>query len=256
MNKVLAGSVFDQFEVHKLIDLALTDKNDLSITNVTLFLAISLVIYIFLYSQSGLSEGRIIPGRIQSIVESLYEVVRSITIDNIGSVVKGNRYLAWIMSLFLMILILNLVGLIPYTFSPTAQIAIALGLSISIWIGSVLLGFFNHRQNFLSAFMPNGSPLPLAPFMVTLEIISNAVRALSLGVRLAANITAGHILFVILAGFIWKMLMAGGIISIVSLIPFAIMLAVTVLEMAVAFIQAYVFSLLTAIYISESEEMH
>ncbi len=94
MNKVLAGSVFDQFEVHKLIDLALTDKNDLSITNVTLFLAISLVIYIFLYSQSGLSEGRIIPGRIQSIVESLYEVVRSITIDNIGSVVKGNRYLA------------------------------------------------------------------------------------------------------------------------------------------------------------------
>jgi ATP synthase subunit 6 len=236
--------------------LALTDKVDLSITNATLFMAIGLGIYILLYTQSGLAEGRIIPGRVQSIVESLYELVKGISIDNIGSEVKGNRYLPWVMTLFLMILIFNLVGLIPYTFSPTAQIAVALGLSISIWIGAILLGFLNHKYNFLSAFMPNGSPLLLAPFMVTLELISNTVRALSLGVRLAANITAGHILFVILAGFIWKMLMVGGIMSIISLIPLAIMLAVTVLELAVAFIQAYVFSLLTAIYISESEEMH
>lgn len=253
---MLASSVFDQFEVNKIIDLAITDKTDFSITNSTLFMLIALGIYGFSYRQSGIGEGKIIPGRLQSIVESIYEVVRGIAIDNIGSVTKGNRYRPWVMSLFLMILILNLVGLIPYTFSPTAQIAIALGLSVSIWLGVIILGFLNHKQNFLSAFMPNGSPLPLAPFMVTLELISNAVRALSLGVRLAANITAGHILFVILAGFIWKMRMAGGLISIVALIPFAIMLAVTVLEMAVAFIQAYVFSLLTAIYISESEEMH
>ena len=250
------ASVFEQFEISKIINLGITDKMDLSITNASLFMIISLGIYIFLYTTSGLAEGRLIPGRVQAILEGLYDLVKGIVSENIGGAVKGNKYMPWIMSLFMMILILNLMGLVPYTFSPTSHIAFTLGLSFSIWIGVTLLGVVNYGSNYLSMFMPGGSPIVLAPFMVTLEMISHTAKAISLGVRLAANITAGHILFVILAGFIWKMMLYGGIIAIGSMIPLAIMAVVTVIEMGVAVIQAYVFSLLTAIYISESEELH
>lgn len=252
----MALSVFEQFEVNKIINLAITDTLDFSITNATVFMFISIAIYVYLYTASGLAEGRIIPGRMQAILEALYELVRGIAVENIGGAAKGNRYMPWIMAIFMMILILNVVGLIPYTYSPTSQIAFTFGLSLSIWIGVTLLGFINYGSNYFSMFMPGGSPLALAPFMVTLEIISHTAKALSLGIRLAANITAGHVLFVILAGFIWKMMMFGGLIAVGSIIPLLIMTVVTVIEMGVAVIQAYVFSLLTAIYISESEELH
>ena len=156
----------------------------------------------------------------------------------------------------MMIVILNLFGLVPYTFSPTAHIAVTFGLSLSIFLGVTLLGMVNYGANYFSMFMPAGSPLALAPFMIIIEIVSHMAKAISLGVRLAANITAGHILFAILSGFVWKMLMAGGILAMGSIFPMLIVILVTIIEMAVAVIQAYVFSLLTSIYISESEDLH
>ena len=156
----------------------------------------------------------------------------------------------------MMIVLLNLFGLVPYTFSPTSHIAVTFGLSFSIFIGVTLLGMVNYGANYFSMFMPAGSPMGLAPFMIVIEMISHTAKAISLGVRLAANITAGHILFAILSGFVWKMLVAGGLISLGSIFPMLIVLLVTVIEMAVAVIQAYVFSLLTSIYISESEDLH
>jgi F-type H+-transporting ATPase subunit a len=128
----MSASVFDQFEVNKILDLSLTDKLDVSITNATVFLIIAMGIYWALYTQSGLSEAKIIPGRIQAIVESIYEVVRGIVVDNIANINKANKYIAMIMALFALILTLNLMGLVPYTFSPTAQVAVSLGLSLSI----------------------------------------------------------------------------------------------------------------------------
>lgn len=253
---MILASVFEQFEINKIINLAITNSLDLSITNATVFMAIGLGLYVFLYWASGLAEGRIIPGRIQTMLEGLYELVRGISVENIGGVEKGRKYMPWVMSIFMMILILNIVGLIPYTFTPTSQIAVTFGLSLSIWVGVTILGMVNYGTKYLSMFMPGGSPMVLSPIMVSLEMVSYSIRAVSLGVRLAANITAGHILFVILAGFIWKMMMMGGMVTLGSIIPMGIMAAVTVLEMGVAIIQAYVFSLLTAIYISESEELH
>jgi ATP synthase subunit 6 len=126
----------------------------------------------------------------------VYGVVK----ENIG--LKGRKYFPFIFSLFMMIVILNLIGIVPYTFSPTSHIAVTFGLSFSIFIGVTLLGFVNYGINYLSMFMPAGSPLALAPFMIVIEIVSHIAKAISLGVRLAANITAGHILFAILSGFV------------------------------------------------------
>jgi ATP synthase subunit 6 len=120
--------------------------------------------------------------------------------DNIGK--KGAKYFPFIFTLFLFILILNLFGVVPYTFSVTAHVAVTFGLSLSIFLGVTLLGIVNHKSNYFSMFMPAGSPLALAPFLIIIELVSHTAKAISLGVRLAANITAGHILFSIFSGFV------------------------------------------------------
>lgn len=251
----MAYSAFEQFEITRLLKIDLLGKLDLSITNSTVFLIISLLFFYFIYNYSGLSRGYLVPTRWQSVLEIAYDMVYGVVKENIGES-KGRKYFPFIFALFMMIVILNLFGLVPYTFSPTAHIAVTFGLSFSIFIGVTLLGMVNYGTSYFSMFMPAGSPLGLAPFMIVIELISHTAKAVSLGVRLAANITAGHILFAILSGFVWKMLIAGGLLSLGSIFPMLIVLLVTVIEMAVAVIQAYVFSLLTCIYISESEDLH
>jgi len=249
----MAYSAFEQFEIVRYIELNLGGL-DISITNSTIFLLISFLYFLWLLSFGNIVKGSIIPSRWQSVIELSYEMVYGVVKENIG--LKGRKYFPFIFSLFMMIVILNLIGIVPYTFSPTSHIAVTFGLSFSIFIGVTLLGFVNYGINYLSMFMPAGSPLALAPFMIVIEIVSHIAKAISLGVRLAANITAGHILFAILSGFVWQMLIAGGIMSLGSIFPMLIVILVTIIEMAVAVIQAYVFSLLTSIYISESEDLH
>lgn len=151
---------------------------------------------------------------------------------------------------------MNMIGIVPYTFTPTAHIIVGFGMSLSILISVILLGIDNFGSNYLAMMMPNGSPLMLAPFLVVIELISQLAKGVSLGVRLAANITAGHLLFAILSGFAFTMLTAGGIISVLSIFPIMIVVFITMLEMGVALIQAYVFSILTAIYINDSVHLH
>lgn len=151
---------------------------------------------------------------------------------------------------------MNLFGLIPYTFSPTSHFAVTFGLSLSIFIAVLIIGIAKYKLNYVSMFMPAGAPLGLGPFLVLIEFISHFAKALSLGLRLAANITAGHLLFTILSVFTWNFLTAGGLIAIGALLPFSIGLFITILEIAVAVIQAYVFCLLTIIYLGESLHLH
>ncbi len=127
---MVVGSVFDQFEVHKIVDLSLGVKSDISLTNTGLYLLISLGIYAYLYRASGVSEGKIVPTRIQSILEFAFAGVRSMSKDNAGP--RGDMYFPFILSIFMMILIVNMMGLVPYSFAPTSQIATAFGLSLSI----------------------------------------------------------------------------------------------------------------------------
>lgn len=152
--------------------------------------------------------------------------------------------------------IMNIVGIVPYTFTPTAHIVVGMGMSVSILIGVTLLGLENYGSNYLAMMMPGGSPIVLAPFLVVIELISQLAKGVSLGVRLAANITAGHLLFAILSGFAFQMLTAGGILTVLSIFPILIVVFITVLEMGVALIQAYVFSILTTIYINDSIHIH
>lgn len=185
-------------------------------------------------------------------MELIYLNIRSVVRDNLG--VSGDKYFPFVISLFIFIAMLNTLGLFPYVFTPTVHIVITFGLSFSILIGVTLLGVLTFKFNFFSIFMPSGAPLVLAPLLVHIETLSYISRALSLGLRLAANLTAGHLLFAIMSGFTFNMLANGLIFT--SLFPMLIMLFVTILEMAVAVIQAYVFSLLTTIYLGDTIALH
>lgn len=247
----MINSTFEQFEIIRLLPFHPFGNLDLSFTNSTLFMIIAALIINYLLN---IKKGFIVPSRWQSLVELIYETIYNVVKDNIGTL--GAKYFPFILTLFLFIAIMNIVGIIPYTFAPTAHIVVTLGMSFSIWLACVILSIKNFNSDFLAMFMPAGSPLVLAPFLVILEIVSFSVKALTLGVRLAANITAGHLLFAILAGFTWKLLIAGGIASLISVVLFAIVIFITILEIAVAFIQAYVFSLLTTIYLNDTIHLH
>lgn len=249
----MINSTFEQFEIVRLIPIHPFGNLDLSITNSTLFLVIAIILINGLIN-NNVKKGYIIPGRWQTIVELIYETVYNMVKDNIGS--AGSKFFPLIFTLFVLIATLNIVGIVPYTFTPTAHIVLTFGMSFSIWLACTILGFKNYGLDYFSMFMPSGSPVALAPFLVIIELVSYVAKAITLGVRLAANLTAGHLLFAILAGFTWKMLIAGGLVSLLSIFPMLIVIFITVLEIAVALIQAYVFSLLTTTFLNDTVHLH
>lgn len=255
INKVtIAGSAFEQFEIIRIIPIHPIGNLDISITNSTIFMIIGVGIFYIIYNINIKKGGKIVPTRWQSIIEIIYDGVNKLVKENIGK--EGGKYFPIIFTLFIFIGTMNLVGLIPYTFTPTAHIIVTFGLSLSIFITINIIGIITHKTDFISMFVPGGSPIMLAPFLVVIELVSHIAKAISLGVRLAANITAGHLLFAIISGFVWRMLMAGGIIAIASVFPMAVVILITVLEIAVAVIQVYVFCVLTTIYIHDSINLH
>jgi F-type H+-transporting ATPase subunit a len=169
--------------------------------------------------------------------------------------IKGQIYFPFIYTLFIFILINNLIGLIPYSFSTTSHFILAFSLSFSIVIGTVILGVTMHRLAFLNLFVPQGCPLPLLPFLVIIETISFIARNVSLGLRLAANVLAGHMLLFILGGFTFQ-IFKSGFIGIIGLLPLLFIIAFSYLELAIAFIQAQVFIVLASGYIKDSIYLH
>lgn len=246
-------SHFDQFEIARIIPFHLFGNFDISFTNSSLFMSFAAIFFYFLYL-TNIKNSLIIPSRWQSVIDLIYETIHGTIKDNVGT--DGTKFFAFILTLFLFIATMNLFGLIPYTFSPTSHFAVTFGLSLSIFIAVVIIGITNYKLNYISMFMPAGAPLGLGPFLVLVEFVSHCAKALSLGLRLAANVTAGHLLFTILSVFTWNILTAGGVLAIGALLPFSIGLFITILEMAIAVIQAYVFCLLTIIYLGESIHLH
>lgn len=186
------------------------------------------------------------------MVEGLYGGIIKIVEENIGS--GREKYMVKIMGIVMMIGIINIMGLMPYVYTPTSQIVITMGLSVSIIIGVTIIGFKDKGVDNISQMMPMGAPIIIGPFMVIVETISYISRGISLGVRLAANISAGHLLYAIITGFTIEMIEGGYIIS--GMLPLIIMVGVVLLEVGVAMIQAYVYGLLTAIYIGEAVDYH
>lgn len=165
-------------------------------------------------------------------------------------------YLPFIYSTFMFILLANLIGNVPYSYAITSSIVVSIGLSFTIIIGVTILGLSIHKIHFFSFFIPAGTPLALVPLLVLIELISYIARAFSLGIRLFSNITAGHTLLKILSTFLYQMFTGSILIAIISLIPFVLFLAIIGLELAVSFIQAYVFTLLLLSYIKDAIDLH
>jgi len=246
-------SPLEQFQLVAYIPLKAPMFFDLSLTNSSVVMLVLLSVTRYIYTIS-LKEASLVPSNWQSALEMYYEGLENILTENVGT--KAKIYFPFIFTLFTFILLLNLFGMVPYVFSTTAHFSVALTLSFSIWLSVTILGFSLHGFNFLSMFMPAGAPIALAPLLVIIELISYLARAISLGLRLAANITAGHLLLVILAGFAWTMIGAGNTTAVAAFLPLLIIYVLTFLEIAVCLIQAYVFTLLACIYLNDAINVH
>jgi len=150
----------------------------------------------------------------------------------------------------------NVLGMVPFSFTITSHICVTFGLSFSICVGILILGLAQHGVHFFSCFLPAGAPLPIAPLFVGIELVSYSSHAVSLAVRLFANMLAGHALLKILAGFVWTMWGRGGVLVAASRAPLGVVFAITVLEIGIAFLQAYVFTILSCIYLKDSIHLH
>nr|NP_066326.1 ATP synthase F0 subunit 6 [Malawimonas jakobiformis]AAG13693.1 ATP synthase F0 subunit 6 [Malawimonas jakobiformis] len=245
-------SPLEQFQIISLIPIEIFNMN-ISFTNSSLMMMLALFLIITSFNRAIINN-KIIPVRKQAVVESIYEFVYNLVNENIGE--KGNKYFPFIFILFIFILTLNLIGMIPYSFTVTSHIIVTFFLSLSIFIGVTIIGFMHHKIHFFSFFLPAGSPVVLAPFLVVIELISYTSRAFSLAIRLFANMMSGHSLLKILAGFSWTMLSAGGLFYVLQLIPLIVVFLITGLEIGIAFLQAYVFVVLTCIYLNDSINLH
>src|SRR3984885_16072926 len=174
--------------------------------------------------------------------------------DQLGT--KNESYLPFIYSLFSFILIANLIGFVPYNFTITSSVVLCIGFSFTIFIGVTILSLSIHGLHFFSYFVPSGTPIALVPLLVLIETVSYLARAFSLGIRLFANMVAGHTLLKILSTFLYQLFSSSIIVAVLTFIPFSIFLALIVLELAVSLIQSYVFTLLVCSYIKDAIELH
>ena len=249
------NSPLEQFQITSLLSLnaPLFGYINLTITNLTLysFIILYLISYLHVFANNYF---KLLPSKWSLLLESIFASLNSMVREQLGS--SKEIYLPFIYSMFIFILVANLIGNVPYSYAITSSIIVSIGLSFTIVIGITILGLSIHKIHFFSFFIPAGTPLALVPLLVLIELISYIARAFSLGIRLFSNITAGHTLLKILSTFLYQMFTGGILIAIITLIPFALFLAIIGLELAVSFIQAYVFTLLLLSYIKDAIDLH
>nr|YP_010620162.1 ATP synthase F1 subunit 6 [Herposiphonia versicolor]WAX04198.1 ATP synthase F1 subunit 6 [Herposiphonia versicolor] len=248
----VSASPLEQFEIINLIPIYFYSFN-LSFTNASLSLFLVMCITFFWLSLSFFKV-KLIPNYWQLIHEELYFLTSNIVSENLNS--KGEIYFPFIFTLHLFLLFSNLVGMVPYSFTVTSHIAFTFGLSLSIFIGINIIGLKTHGLNFFSLFLPRNVPLIIVPLLISIEFLSYIVKVFTLAIRLFANMTSGHTLLKIIAGFAWTMLISGGLFSFLHLIPLGLLFILIGLELAIAILQAYVFTLLTCIYLNDVLDLH
>ena len=182
------------------------------------------------------------------------QFVESIILSQIGKI--GLKFKPLLLTIFLVILFSNFIGLIPYSFTITSHPIITMGLSFSLWLGITIMGILLQKFHFINIFIPSGVPTPFIPFVFTIEVISYLTRPVSLGLRLAANMLAGHTLLNIISFFIWQMYTAAGILLPLALVSTVLLALLIVLELLIAFLQTYVFTVLVASYINDIYNHH
>jgi F-type H+-transporting ATPase subunit a len=239
-------SPLEQFEIKRWVTLDL-GVIDASFTNSSLFMAIAVAL-ITLFLTLSMRGRALVPTRWQSMAELSYEFIGNMIRENVGT--EGRRYFPFIFSLFMFILFCNLLGMVPYTFTVTSHIVVTFSLAIVVFVGVTVIGFARHGLHFLKFFVPSGVPLALLPLLVLIEVLSYLIRPISLSVRLFANMTAGHTMLKVFAGFVVALGVLGG------WAPLAFVVALTALEVGIAILQAYVFTILTCIYLNDAVHMH
>ena len=243
----MASNPMQQFSVYKIGPEIKIAGIDLSFTNASLFMIISAsIILSFLFL--GTKEKKIIPDKIQLIAEMFYSFVAKMISDTAGS--KAKPYFPFIFSLFMFVLFCNMVGMLPYSFTVTSHIIVTLIMALFIFIAVTIIGFVKHGFKYLSIFVPSGVPTVLLPLITIIEIISYLSRPVSLSVRLFANMMAGHTMLKVFGGFVISLGLLGG------WLPLGFSVALTGLEILVAFLQAYVFAILTCIYLNDALNLH
>ncbi len=235
----------EQFLIKPLIEIKIGGI-DLSYTNSALFMTIAVVlICVFLTLSMGRKSA--VPGRWQSMAEMSYEFVANLIRETIGA--EGRKYFPMIFTLFMFILFGNLLGMVPYSFTFTSHIAVTFAMALVVFVFVTILAIAKHRMRFFSFFVPPGAPVAMWPLLIPIEIISYLSRPISLSVRLFANMLAGHTLLKVFAGFVISLGVAG-------VVPLAFIVALTGLEILIAFLQAYVFTILTCLYINDALHLH
>nr|YP_009630855.1 ATP synthase F0 subunit a [Hypsizygus marmoreus]QBZ73688.1 ATP synthase F0 subunit a [Hypsizygus marmoreus]QKJ80195.1 ATP synthase F0 subunit a [Hypsizygus marmoreus] len=255
MSHLFILSPLNQFEVSSLIGVNAPILGHLNITLTNLALYSCFILLIVLgFHFYGNNDSKLIPNKWSISLESSFASISSMVREQIGS--QSEIYLPFIYSLFFFILFGNLISNVPYSFAVTASGVVSLGLSFTIFIGVTILALSIHGIKFFAFFIPAGTPLALVPLLVLIELVSYLARAVSLGVRLFANIVAGHTLLKILSTYLYKLFSGSILVAVLTLIPFAIFLALIGLELAVSLIQAFVFTLLVCSYLRDAIELH
>lgn len=244
------NSPLEQFEIKPL--LMFNNSINLSLTNYVIYLLI--VLFIFINYFNIIHKNKLTLTRWGIAVLAIYDTILNMVNSQIGN--KGGYYFPLIFTLFNFILLANLISMIPYSFAISAQMVAIVSMSITLWIGNVLLGFNLHGLKFFSLFVPSGTPLGLVPVLVLIEILSYSSRAFSLGLRLSANVLSGHLLMLILGSLILNLMSSSIIGFTIGFIPIIGVIAIVILEFAISMIQAYVACILFSGYIKDSIYLH
>jgi F-type H+-transporting ATPase subunit a len=239
-------SPLGQFTIERWLPLDIGGI-DASITNSAVYMMVAITL-ITLFLTLSMRRGQLVPGRWQSLAEMSYEFIANMIRQNVGS--EGRQYFPFIFTLFMFILFANLIGMIPFTFTVTSHIIVTFALAAIVFIGVTIIGFVRHGLGFLKLFVPSGVPIALLPLIVLIEVVSYLTRPISLSVRLFANMMAGHTMLKVFGGFVVALGILGG------WAPLAFVVALTGLEIGIAVLQAYVFTILTCIYLNDAIHVH
>ncbi len=245
----MAADPIHQFQITKLLPITTIGTNDIAFTNSALFMLVSVGLIGTLLI--GMTSSRsLVPGRLQSMAELSYEFIANTIRSTAGS--EGMRFFPLVFSLFMFILFANILGLLPYAFTVTSHIIITASLALLVFLTVVIYGFWKNGLRFFRLFVPSGIPIFILPLVVFIEVFSFFLRPISHSVRLFANMLAGHIALKVFAGFIGLLAGFGALGWLGSVMPLGMVVALTALELLVAFLQAYVFTILTCIYLNDA----
>jgi F-type H+-transporting ATPase subunit a len=239
------ASPLEQFEVHPIVPIRVGGL-DLSFTNSSLFMVIAIAL-VTIFLTASMRGRALVPTRMQSMAEICYEIIANMIRDNVGS--EGRKYFPFIFTLFMFVLFANVIGMIPGTFTVTSHIIVTASLAAVVFIGTTVIGFALHGARYLQLFFPHGAPLWTAVVLIPVELVSYLSRPVSLSVRLFANMTVGHVLLKVIAGFI-------ALMGIFGIVPFAFLIPLTALELGIAILQAYIFAILSCVYLHDSIHLH